>query len=631
VTANAHALAAYNQRKGFLSWLWTWLSTVDHKRIAILYLFGGGLFFVIGGIEALLIRIQLAVPQNDFLVGSTYNEVVTMHGTTMIFLAAMPLVFAMMNAVVPLQIGARDVAFPFVNALGFWLFFLGGIVLNTSWFLGGAPAGGWTAYAPLTTEFLGTGSDFYLLGLQLSGAGTLMGAINFMVTIINMRAPGMTFMRMPLFTWTSLITSTLILFAFPPLTVGLFLEFFDHIFHANFFNTAKGGNAIIFEHIFWIFGHPEVYILVLPAFGIISEVVATFSKKRLFGYTSMVFATVLIGFLSFMVWVHHMFTVGLGPMANSLFALATMTIAVPTGMKIFNWLFTMWGGQIHFTTANLFAVGFVPTFVMGGVTGVMLAVPSADSQYHDSYFVIAHFHYVIIGGVVFGLLAGLFYWWPKMFGKILNETLGKITFWTFFIGFHLTFFPQHFLGLIGMPRRYFTYFPDEGLNTWNHISSIGAIGMAIGAIVLVINIVITTAKGQKATGDAWGIGRTLEWSIPSPPPEYNFAQTPLVKGIDTFWKEKMEGNKKVTPAEPLGDIHMPNPTILPFLMSIALTIAAYGFIFANQTSASRPLCLVIAAFGIGLMLLLMLIHSIKDDPGFHYHKEEIIEIEKGAE
>ena len=286
-----------------------------------------------------------------------YNEVVTMHGTTMIFLAAMPLVFAMMNAIVPLQIGARDVAFPFMNALGFWLFFLGGLLLNTSWFLGGAPAGGWTVYAPLSTEYLGSGIDFYILGIQLSGAGTLMGAINFLVTIINMRAPGMTFMRLPLFTWTALITSSLILFAFPALTVGLFLEFFDRIFGANFFNIANGGNAIIFEHIFWIFGHPEVYILILPAFGIISEVVSTFSKKRLFGYTSMVFATVLIGFLAFMVWVHHMFTVGMGPMANSIFAMATMAIGIPTGMKIFNWLFTMWGGQIHFTTANLFPLG----------------------------------------------------------------------------------------------------------------------------------------------------------------------------------------------------------------------------------------------------------------------------------
>ncbi|MFC4617220.1 cytochrome c oxidase subunit I [Camelliibacillus cellulosilyticus] len=632
MTTNAERLALPKQNQGFFHWLWTWLSTVDHKKIAILYLFGGGLFFLIGGIEALLIRTQLAVPQNTFLTGSEYNQVMTMHGTTMIFLAAMPLIFAMMNAVIPLQIGARDVAFPFVNALGFWLFFLGGIILNTSWFLGGAPAGGWTAYAPLSSEYLGSGMDFYILGLQVAGAGTLMGAINFLVTIINMRAPGMTFMRLPLFTWTVLITSALILFAFPALTVGLFLEFFDHIFHANFFNTANGGNGVIWEHIFWIFGHPEVYILILPCFGIISEVIATFAKKRLFGYTSMVFATVLIGFLSFMVWVHHMFTVGLGPVANTVFAIATMAIAIPTGIKIFNWLFTMWGGQIHFTTANLFAIGFIPTFVMGGVTGVMLAVPAADFQYHDSYFVVAHFHYVIIGGVVFGLIAGVFYWWPKMFGKKLNETLGKIAFWFFFLGFHCTFLPQHWLGLMGMPRRYFTYFKGEHLSTINLISSIGTIGMAIGVILILINVVATTAKGKRVKGDAWGMGRTLEWSIPSPPPEYNFAQTPLVKGIDTYWKEKMEGNSKVTPAEPLNDIHMPSPSIIPFLMSLCLTIASFGFIFAaNSAGSPHTGGLIVAGIGIGLMLLMMLIHSIKDDHGFHIHKEEIIQIEKEAE
>ncbi|GGE41083.1 cytochrome c oxidase subunit 1 [Pullulanibacillus camelliae] len=626
------AITVREEKQGFLPWLWMWLTTVDHKKIGILYLCGAGLFFLIGGIEAILIRIQLSVPQNDFLVGSTYNQVMTMHGTTMIFLAAMPAIFALLNAVVPLQIGARDVAFPFLNALGFWLFFLGGLILNVSWFLGGAPDGGWTAYAPLSTEFLGSGMDFYILGLQVAGAGTLMGGINFLVTIINMRAPGMTFMRMPLFTWTALITSALILFAFPALTVGLFFELFDKVFGANFFNSVNGGNGVIWEHIFWIFGHPEVYILILPAFGVISEVVPTFAKKRLFGYTSMVFATVLIGFLAFMVWVHHMFTVGLGPMANSLFAIATMAIAIPTGMKIFNWMFTMWGGQVHYTTANLFAVGFIPTFVLGGVTGVMLAVPAADFQYHDSYFVVAHFHYVIVGGVVFGLLAGLFYWWPKMFGKFLNEKLGKVTFWFFFFGFHVTFFPQHFLGLMGMPRRYFTYLKGDGLATGNMISSLGAIGMAIAIILLLINIVMTTANGKKAKGDAWGFGRTLEWSIPSPAPEYNFAQTPLVKGIDPLWKAKMEGSHKVTPAEPLGDIHMPSSSILPFLMSLALTVASFGFIYADQSgTALNAGSLIFAGIGVALLFLMMLIHSLKDDHGYHIHKHEIIEAEREAE
>lgn len=609
------------------SGLWDWLTTVDHKKIAILYLAAGFLFFIIGGIEALLIRFQLAVPNNDFMSGELYNQVMTMHGTTMIFLAAMPMIFGFMNAVVPLQIGARDVAFPFVNALGFWLFFFGGLLLNLSWFFA-APAAGWTAYTPLSSTYSGVGVDFYVLGLQISGAGTLMGGINFLVTIINMRAPGMTYMRLPLFTWTSFITSALILFAFPALTVGLFLLMFGRLFGGDYFNATAGGNSLIWEHIFWIFGHPEVYILILPAFGIISEVVATFSRKRLFGYTSMVLATILIGFLSFMVWAHHMFTVGLGPVANSIFAIMTMTIAIPTGIKIFNWLFTMWGGQIRFNTANLFAIGFIPTFVMGGVTGVMLAVPTADYQYHDSYFVVAHFHYVIVGGLIFGLFAGAYYWWPKMFGKKLNETLGKINFWLFFIGFHLTFFIQHFYGLKGMPRRYYVY-QEEFLATGNFISTIGAVVMALSVIAFVVNIVQTAVKKEYAAGDAWyGDGRTLEWAISSPAPEYNFAQTPLVKSVDTFFYEKLDGKKGVTPAEPLGDIHMPSPSILPFLMSVGAFISGWGFIFSDGFRSPGT---AVAFGGLLIMLLCMLARSLKDDHGFHLVPDELKKEKKEAE
>ena len=405
--------------------IWDYLTTIDHKKIAILYLIAGGLFFLVGGMEALFIRLQLAIPDNTFLVGDAYNQVLTMHGTTMIFLAAMPLIFAFFNAIVPLQIGARDVAFPFLNALGFWLFFFGGIFLNLSWFLGGAPDAGWTSYATLALASKSHGVDFYLLGLQVSGIGTLAGGINFLATIINMRAPGMTYMRMPLFTWTVFVTSALILFAFPALTIGLALLMFDRLFGTAFFDASLGGNSMIFEHLFWIFGHPEVYILVLPAFGIFSDIIPAFSKKRLFGYSSMVFATVLIGFLGFMVWAHHMFTDGLGAVANAIFAVATMAIAVPTGVKIFNWLLTIWGGQVRFTTAMLWSVAFIPSFVLGGVTGIMNAAAPADYQFHDSYFVVAHFHYVIVGGVVFGLFAGAHYWWPKMFGKILNEKLGN--------------------------------------------------------------------------------------------------------------------------------------------------------------------------------------------------------------
>ncbi|MBU6146467.1 MAG: cbb3-type cytochrome c oxidase subunit I, partial [Paenibacillaceae bacterium] len=407
VAGKAHAPHQY---RGVMDWL----TTVDHKKIGIMYLIAGAFFFIVGGIEAMLIRMQLIGPQMDVVSAQTYNELITMHGTTMIFLAAMPIIFGFANAIVPLQIGARDVAFPFVNALGFWTFLFGGILLNVSWFVGDVPDAGWTAYVPLadTAYSAHKGIDFFLMGLQISGIGSLIGAINFLVTIINMRAPGMTFMRMPLFTWTVFIASALILFAFPALTVGLILMTFDRLFSGNIFDPTMGGNPVLWQHIFWIFGHPEVYILILPAFGIISEVIPTFSKKRLFGYSTMVFAIVLIGFLGFMVWVHHMFTTGLGPVANALFAVATMLIAIPTGVKIFNWLFTMWGGQVRFTVANLFAIGFVPTFVMGGVTGVMLAVPPADFQFHDSYFVVAHFHYVIVGGIVLGLFSGLFYWFP---------------------------------------------------------------------------------------------------------------------------------------------------------------------------------------------------------------------------
>jgi cytochrome c oxidase subunit I len=613
-------VSTYAQKKGFGATVWDYLTTVDHKKIAILYLIAGGLFFVLGGLEAMFIRIQLAVPNNDFVSAGLYNEILTMHGTTMIFLAAMPLLFAFMNAIMPLQIGARDVAFPFVNALGFWLFFFGGIFLNLSWFLGGAPDAGWTSYASLSMASEGHGIDFYALGLQISGAGTLMGGINFLVTIINMRAPGMTYMRMPLFTWSTFVASALILFAFPPLTVGLFLLIFDRMFGSNFFDVANGGNTVIWEHLFWIFGHPEVYILVLPAFGIFSEIFATFSRKRLFGYSSMVFATVLIGFLGFMVWAHHMFTTGLGPIANAIFAVATMAIAVPTGIKIFNWLFTMWGGSIKFTTPMLYAVAFIPSFVGGGVTGVMLASAAADYQYHDSYFVVAHFHYVIVGGVVFGLLAATHFYWPKMFGTMLNETLGKITFWLFLIGFHLTFFIQHFLGLMGMPRRIFTFLPNQGLDAGNLISTIGAFFMAIATLILLINIVITSVKNEKVGNDPWEDGRTLEWAIPSPPPFYNFKQLPLVRGLDPLWIEKMEGKKGMTPAEPLGDIHMPNNSFTPFMISLGLFVAAFGALYREDYNWG----VIVLIAGMGITLLSMFVRSVKDDHGFHIHKEDLL-------
>ncbi|TQR07087.1 cytochrome c oxidase subunit I [Psychrobacillus soli] len=619
-------MSSIAQKKGFGATLWDYLTTVDHKKIAVMYLIAGGLFFVIGGIEAMLIRIQLAKPDNDFVSAGLFNEIITMHGTTMIFLAAMPILFGFMNAVMPLQIGARDVAFPFLNSLGFWLFLFGGIFLNLSWFMGGAPDAGWTSYASLSLASPGHGIDFYAIGLQIAGAGTYIGGINFLVTIINMRAPGMTYMRMPLMTWTTFVASALILFAFPPLTIGLFFLILDRMFGGNFFDHTMGGNTIIWEHLFWIFGHPEVYILILPAFGIFSEIFAIFARKRLFGYSSMVFATVLIGFLGFMVWAHHMFTVGLGPTANAIFAVATMAIAVPTGMKIFNWLLTIWGGSIKVTVPMLYALAFIPSFVAGGVTGVMQGAAPLDYQLHDSYFIVAHFHYVIVGGVVLAILAALHLYWPLMFNQMLSEKLGKWTFWFFFIGFHMTFFIQHFLGLMGMPRRVFTFGADQGWDLFNLISSVGAFFMAAGVIILVVNIIITAVKNVPVGNDPWEDGRTLEWAIPQPVPFYNFKQTPLVRGLDTFWIEKQEGNKEgMTYAEPLSDIHMPNNSFIPFMMTVGLFIAGFGALYNGEKEWAVP----VLVLGLAITVASMAVRSVKDDHGFHIHKEDLMN-EKGG-
>ncbi|MBO0585905.1 cytochrome c oxidase subunit I [Sporosarcina sp. E16_8] len=614
-------MSSVAQKRGFGATLWDWLTTVDHKKIGILYLLGGGFFFIVGGIEAMIIRLQLLTPNNDLVSAGIFNQIITMHGTTMIFLAAMPILIGFMNAIMPLQIGARDVAFPFLNSLGFWMFFFGGVFLNISWFFGQVPDAGWTSYASLAMASEGHGVDFYAIGLQIAGGGTLLGGINFLVTIINMRAPGMTYMRMPLFTWTTFVASAMILFAFPPLTVGLFLLTFERMFGANFFDPTMGGNTIIWEHIFWIFGHPEVYILILPAFGIFSEIFTIFSRKRLFGYSAMVFATVLIGFLGFMVWAHHMFTVGLGPTANAIFSVATMAIAIPTGVKIFNWLLTIWGGSIKVTTPMLWALAFIPTFVMGGVTGVMLGTAPLDYQLHDTYFVVAHFHYVIVGGTVFGILAGTHLYWPKMFGTMLNETLGKVTFWFFFFGFHLTFLIQHWLGFWGMPRRVFTYMDGQGWNSANVISSVGALLMAIGITVMVYNIIVTSIKNVRVANDPWGDGRTLEWAIESPPLFYNFAQTPLVRGLDTVYIEKMEGNLSgITPAEPVQDIHMPNGSFIPFMLSLGLFIAGFGAMFRTE----EPWGMAVLVIGLVWTFAAMAMRSLKDDLGYYVKKEDIL-------
>lgn len=619
-------VSSYTQKKGFGATVWDYITTVDHKKLAVMYLLAGTLFFAIAGFEALLMRIQLMKPNNDFISAGFFNQLLTMHGTTMLFLAATPLLFAFMNMLVPLQIGARDVAFPFLNSLGFWLFFLGAVFLHLSFFMGGAPDAGWTSYASLSLYSPGHGIDFYVLGLQISGAGTLISGLNFIVTIITMRAPGMTFMRMPLFTWTSLVSSALILFAFPPLTIGLLLMLIDRMFGGNFFDHTMGGNTVIWEHLFWIFGHPEVYILVLPAFGLFSEIIPTFSRKRLFGYSSMVFATILIGFLGFMVWAHHMFTTGLGPTANAIFAVATMAIAVPTGMKVFNWILTIWGGSIKVTVPMLYALGFIPSFVAGGVTGVMQAAAPLDYQLHDSYFIVAHFHYVIVGGIVTALFGSAHFYWPIFFNRMLDEKLGVWTFWVFFIGFHLTFFVQHFLGLMGMPRRVFTYMEGQGWDQFNYISTVGAAMMGVGVVMMVINCLLSI-KRPPAGQDPWGDGRTLEWAIPQPIPFYNFRQTPLVRGLDPYWIEKQEGNKEgMTYAEPIGDIHMPNNSAIPFVISIGMFIAAFGALY-NQ-DADKPWSIFVLIAGLAITVGAMITRSIKDDHGFHLHKEEILEIEE---
>lgn len=616
---------ATTQKRSVSAVIWDYLTTVDHKKVGILYMLGGAFFFLLGGLEALIIRIQLIKPENDFISAGLYNEMITMHGTMMIFFAAMPILIGLMNYIMPLQIGARDVAFPFLNALGVWLFIFGGLLMNVSWFTDGAPDAGWTNYAPLSLQSPGHGVNYYVMGLQLSGAGTLMSGINFIVTIVRMRAPGMTYMRMPLFSWTTLVTSILILFAFPAFTVSLFLMQFDRMFESAFFDIALGGNSIIWQHLFWIFAHPEVYILILPAFGIFSEIFPTFSKKRLFGYTAMVFATFLIAFLGFMVWAHHMFTVGLGPVANAIFAIGTMAIAVPTGIKIFNWLFTMWGGSIQINSAMLYALGFIPSFTIGGMTGVMLGATVADFQYHDTYFVIAHFHYVIVGGVVLGILAAMHYWWPLMFNRILNETLGKWAFWTFFFGFHLTFFIQHFLGLMGMPRRYWVFLEGQGLDVGNLVSTLGTFLMSIGVLIFLYNIVHTYFRGEAPAQDPWD-GRTLEWSVPTPVPFYNFKQLPLVRGLDALWLEKMEGDGKIKPAEPVAPIHMPNSSILPFIMAVGFTIAAFGFIYQLDGSLGRITIYIGMAIAVGSMI----IRSLRDDHGYYVKFDEDEPQKEGA-
>ena len=572
-----------------------WLSTVDHKRIGILYGVSAMFFFVVGGVEALLIRLQLAAPEGSVLSADVYNQVYTMHGVTMVFLFIMPLAAAFANYFIPLQIGARDVAFPRLNALSYWIWLSGAIFLNTSWMVGGGGADcGWFCYASNSGVAFSPshGVDFYAIGLQILGIASLVSAINLIVTCLNLRAPGMTLMRMPVLTWMLLITQFLLLFALPVITVALFLLMFDRLFGAQFFNPDAGADPLLWQHLFWIFGHPEVYILILPAFGVVSEVIPTFSRKPLFGYEFMVFSGIAIGFMGWGVWAHHMFVSGIGPISVAAFSLSTMFIAVPTGVKVLNWLATMWGGKLRFTVAMKFAVATVAMFTIGGLSGVTHSVAPADTQQTDTYYIVAHFHYVIFGGAVLGLFAGLYFWWPKVWGHFLNERLGNWNFWIMLVGFNLTFGPMHILGLQGMSRRIDTYARGYGFEFWNMAATIGSLLIALSVLIFLVNVVKSKrdAPHLPAPGpDPWD-ARSLEWSIPSPVPTHNFDTVPQVHGRDEWWHTKYATNDEgkvvrvatVEEAAQTGeatDVHLPSPSFWPLAVALGLPLIGYGLIF----------------------------------------------------
>jgi cytochrome c oxidase subunit 1 len=526
--------------------LTSWIITVDHKRLGILYIVYSLLFLVIGGIEATIMRIQLIVPLNNFVSPQTFNRMFTMHGTTMIFFVAMPILFGFANYLVPLMVGARDMAFPRLNALSFWLTAFGGLFLyfsivgaNGLYGAGGAPDVGWFAYAPLTSKAfsLGHSTDFWTLSLIVSGFGSIGTAVNLVATIVCMRCPGMTFGKMPLLAWLNLVVGGMVLVVVSPLTAAQLMLCFDRFLGGHFFDTQAGGSAVLWMHFFWFFGHPEVYILVIPAFAFMSEIVPVFSRKPIFGYPVMVAATVGIGFVSMTVWAHHMYTVGMSAYGNSFFVFTTMIVGIPTGIKIFNWLGTMWGGKIIFKTPMLFCIAFLFQFLVAGLTGIMLAAAPFDWQLAGSYFLVAHFHYVIVGAILFALFGAFYYWFPKMSGRMYNETLGKVHFWLFVLGFHLTFDFMHIPGILGMPRRIYTYEPGRGWEVWNLIVTVGAFVQGIAILIFVGNLLYSMFKGKVAGNDPWDAW-TLEWSVPSPPPEYNFAAIPEVRSRRPLWDIK---------------------------------------------------------------------------------------------
>jgi len=591
--AATQPLGAYSRPKGGGGWR-DWVTTVDHKKIGILYGATALFFFVVGGFEALLIRLQLATPNGTVVGADLYNQIYTMHGVTMVFMVIMPLAAAFANYLLPLQIGARDVAFPRFNALSFWIFLAGGLFLNFAWLVGDAPDGGWFAYSPNTgvTFSPGHGMDFYAIGLQIAGIASLISAMNLIVTVLNMRAPGMTLFKMPVFTWMILVVQFLLLFAVPVITVALFLLVFDRNFGSHFFNPEMGADPLLWQHLFWIFGHPEVYILILPSFGIVSEVIPTFSRKPIFGYEFMVFSGIAIGFMGWGVWAHHMFVSGIGPISVGAFTLSTMFIAVPTGVKILNWMATMWGGKLRFNSAMLFATGVVSMFTVGGLSGVTHALSPVDTQQTDTYYIVAHFHYVIFGGALLGFFAGFYFWWPKVFGHKLGETLGKWNFWTMLVGFNLAFGPMHILGLNGMSRRIDTYSPGFGFDFWNLFATIGVFVIALGVMFFVINVILSARRARglpPEPPDPWD-ARSLEWFSPNPTPVHNFDEVIEVSSLDEFWHRKWTTDedgrvvRKATAAEvcQAGDaegVHLPSPSYWPVVMAAGLPLIGLGLLY----------------------------------------------------
>jgi cytochrome c oxidase subunit 1 len=635
--------------------IWSWITTVDHKRIGKLYGYTAFVFFILGGLEALLIRVQLAQPDAAVLTAAEYNALFTMHGTTMVFLVVMPLGAAFFNYLIPLMIGARDVAFPRLNALSYWIFLFGGLFLYSTFLfgttfapvggnlaepvsaLGRAPNAGWFGYAPNTEGAFSTGTviDYWALGVQILGLASLIASVNFIVTIFNLRAKGMRMLRMPVFVWMTLVVNFLLLFSLPIVAVALWMITFDRQFGTLFFD-ATGCDPVLWQHLFWLFGHPEVYILILPAMGIVSEVLPTFSRKPLFGYAAVVFAGVAIGVLGFGVWSHHMFASAIAPVAQAAFGLSTMAIAVPTGIKIFNWLGTMWGGRIRLTTPMLFAIGFVAMFVIGGLSGVTHSIVPADWQQTDTYYIVAHFHYVLFGGSMFGLFAGLYYWFPKLWGRMYNERLGKAHFWLMLIGFNITFAPMHWLGLQGMVRRTWTYAAETGLGPWNFVVTVGAFIIAFSILIFMYNWWHSKRRGPVASIDPWD-GRTLEWSIPSPPPEYNFAVLPEVHSLDDFWHRKYDEDPEGRPVRkpetddalaqledegrhPPKPIHLPAPSIFPFLTALGIPLIAYGIIY--HTSAWGKALLVLGALDVLSALLAWSMEPLEEPEAEHGEPDE---------